>query len=583
MPAPFTAQSALSGVQQLVSDFLATMREISPLPALRELGADLAELRAYCDSAGVDVDVAVHSGASQDTTRAVARWISTEIDEDLLDKTRSQGREVRAALEDSSGVLRAFPMSRPPAQKVARPRPPVLVCVAEDAAAQVPEERVPEELVEDRPLVVWIAAGQPPESFQRRQPRPPWVTVTLNPDTLGKDQLAAFLTRRGADFPLLMRTYSALYGLETAAEALKLIVEREQRSIRVKRGMAQQEASRLQQPSTSSGEAIAEMRFRLQRLFGEFEKTVQERMAEAVTPQIGTVTQRVEERLNAIVDLERITREKSIELRVLQRDERDILGMVRDSLRDRMGADLDSWRELLALVTADVDHAVGDFGGPPIVVRHHDLPDTRLQRVIDSSVRFDRAYRGEMPKHGVPEYLQQARKYQGFLGTLFPIIGLTAWKSPQIAAFASIGLLIVGSLGVPGAIRRERAETVAREIERARDTLRAEIRRMFAEVERGWFSAVGDALREEQSRVAIQFESAMREAQLRRNETVQEDRRRLQRQLQALENTDRQLAAARRGRDASVNSAAQLRGALRQLGVAAGAAAAGAAAKESSV
>ena len=87
---------------------------------------------------------------------------------------------------------------------------------------------------------------------------------------------------------------------------------------------------------------------------------------------------------------------------------------------------------------------------------------------------------------------------------------------------------------------------------------------MFSEVEREWLAIVSEALRDEQVFIMQQFENSVREGQSRRVSEVAEDRRRLQRQIAGMENSDRLLTAAKRTRDLVETSVSQQRSALRQ-------------------
>jgi hypothetical protein len=126
-------------------------------------------------------------------------------------------------------------------------------------------------------------------------------------------------------------------------------------------------------------------------------------------------------------------------------------------------------------------------------------------------------------------------------------------------------LLAIGAWRVYRALPRERAESMEREIEKARDILRAEAKRIFSEAERGWTSAISDALRDEQATVLLQFEAAVREGQSRRNSEMAEERSRVQRAMEGLQHAEGQLSVSAKTRDSVLNAGAQLRGALRQL------------------
>jgi hypothetical protein len=567
MPGPLTAASALSTIQQLVNDLSRAMREIGPLPALRELSADLANLASYCQGREVDVDVAVSGTISPEDSSRAAAWISPELEPDVLASTVKRGAEVRSLVEEGRCVVRVFPATRPAAQKAARPRSAVLVWLSAESAAELPP--LLDDMVDDRPLVLIVRHSPDPAAdvkLAKSAAHPPWICQSLNLAELPPDGLTQRIQAAGPDLGILLRTYAALYGLETAAETLKLVIEQEQRTIRVKRATAQQKTAKLQLGGSNLAETVTDMRVRVQRTLSDFEKSVQDGVAELFLPQVGSLSRIVEERLTAIVDLERITKEKSIQLRLLPADEADLLGIIREGIRDRAYTDLRSFRDLLELVSNDIDHTLAAAGAPPVTIRHSQVPDSRVTRVLESSVRIDRPYRGELPKQGLQEYLQEAKKYQGLLYMVMSTVGLSAL--PAVRKYtvpASIGLMVVGAALLPRSIRRERAETIAREVERARDVLRTESRRVFSEAERGWTTAISDALRDEQATVLLQFEAAMREGQSRRNVELTDERGRLQRALEGLQHAEGQLGVSGRTRDAVLNAGAQLRGGLRQL------------------
>jgi hypothetical protein len=567
MPGPLTAGSALATVEQLVNDLLRAMREMGPLPALRELSPDLAALATYCRGRGVDVDVAVSGDINESDAAILAAWISPDLDPGILSATKARGNEVRSIVDDGQTVVRVFPAARPPAQKAARPRAAVLVIASAAASAEIPTSL--DDLVDDRPLVAIIREAEDRAAdgkLVNRTAHRPWLAESATLSSLAPGGLKRRIGMSGPDLAALLRTYAALYGVETAAEAHRLVVEQEQRTIRVKRATAQQKTAKLQLGGSNLAEVVADIRVRIQRTLADFEKSIQEGVAELFLPQIGSLSQTVEARLAEIVDLERTTGEKSIQLRLLPKDEAALLSLIGDGIRNRAYTDLRSFRDVLELVSNDVDRTLAAAGAPPVTLRHAQVPDSRVNRVLDSAVRFDRSYRGELPKEGLQEYMQQARKYQGLLLTIASATGATIIPGVRyVTAPLSVILLGAGIISVRRSLPRERAENLAREVEKARDLLRGEAKRIFSEAERGWTSAISDALRDEQATVLLQFEAAVREGQARRNTEMGEERGRVQRAMEGLQHAEGQLAVSARTRDSVLNAGAQLRGALRQL------------------
>ena len=568
MPGPVTAGSALSTVRQLVNDLLRALREMGPLPALRELTPDLNALETYCEARGADVDVAVSGEISETDAAKVGAWISPDLEPAIISGTTRRGNEVRSVVDDGQSVVRVFPASRPPAQKAARPRAAVLVIVSAAENSEIPSSV--DDLVDDRPLILILRQTEDRAAdgkLVNRTAHRPWLAESAVISSLAPGGLKRRIEMNGADLGSLLRTYAALYGVETAAEAHKLVVEQEQRTIRVKRATAQQKTAKLQLGGVNLTEVVADIRVRIQRTLADFEKSVQEGVAELFLPQIGSLSQQVETRLKAVDNLERTIGEKSIQLRLLPNDESDILRLIGDGIRNRAYADLRSFRDVLELISTDVDRTLESAGAPPVTLRHAQVPDSRVNRVLESSVRFDRSYRGDLPKEGWQEWMQQARKEVGVLSIL--LVGAMNFF-PQIrtsrAGQALSGLLlIIGAWRVYRSLPRERAESMEREIEKARDVLRAESKRIFSEAERGWTGAISDALRDEQATVLLQFEAAVREGQARRNSEMAEERSRVQRAMEGLQHAEGQLSVSAKTRDSVLNAGAQLRGALRQL------------------
>lgn len=567
MPGPLTAGSALATVQQLVNDLQRALREVGPLPALRELSPDLTSLGTYCQGRGVDVDVAVSGDINEADAGLLSAWISPDLEPAIVSGTTSRGTEVRSLVDHGQTVIRVFPASRPPAQKAARPRAAVLVVVSAAPGADIPTSV--DDLVDDRPLVMIVRAAEDRAADAKlvnRTPHRPWLAESAVLSSLAPGGLKRRIEMNGHDLGALLRTYAALYGVETAAEAHKLVVEQEMRTIRVKRATAQQKTAKLQLGGTNLAEVVADIRVRIQRTLADFEKSVQEGVAELFLPQIGSLSREVETRLSGIDDLQRTTGEKSIQLRLLPNDEADVLRLIGTGIRNRANSDLRSFRDVLELISNDVDRTLAAAGAPPVTLRHSQVPDSRVNRVLDSAVRFDRSYRGELPKEGLQEYLQQARKYQGLLLTIASATGASVIPGVRkYTAALSVILLGFGIISVRRSLPRERAENLERELDKARDLMRAEAKRIFSEAERGWTSAISDALRDEQATVLLQFEAAVREGQSRRNTEMTEERGRVQRAMEGLQHAEGQLSVSARTRDGVLNAGAQLRGALRQL------------------
>ena len=582
MAISFTTAPQLTAVLQLARDLLRAIAELGAVPSTRQLQADLTSLVAYSEDRGVDVDVVVASPIGPAAARAVAAWLAPAMDPSVLVNAGAGAPgDVTFTLGDGRSILRIFSAAHSPVQKVAAPRPAVLMAVAGSFDALAPGRREAlEDDMDDRAMMLLLAdSGESSNSMQslalQRQ-----VAIV---ETASVESLAAGGWRARVEagslpaMPMILRAYAALYAIETAASALRLVIEQEQRSMKVKRAIAQQENAKLQQPIASPMELIGETRSQLQRSFSEFERTVQEGLRALFLPRVGSLAQVVEQFLLAITKFEELKGEKTISLRLGEPVEAEFFRKIRDACQERCMEDLVRVNELFEGAAARGNAALAAIEAPSFEVQHAIISQLRISRMLDSALRVDRPYRGELPNPGIQEYSQQVKRY---LNIVLAVLGTaTAGMStkvlpPKVVMLITIPLTLAGVATLPHRIKRERAENLAKEFERARDVMRSEARRIFADVEREWMALVGEALRDEQTFYLQQFESSVREGQSRRANELADDKRRLQRQLSGMDSTDKVLAATRRTRDTVETAVTQLRAALRvQLAGAGGASA----------
>jgi len=242
------------------------------------------------------------------------------------------------------------------------------------------------------------------------------------------------------------------------------------------------------------------------------------------------------------------------------------LQSVRDALRRHCVADLSALRDTLRGAGHDAERVVADAGGPPLVVQFQAITDERLNRILDAHVVLQRKYQGEIPQRGALEYVMMARRYQTVVFMFLSAFGLSFLRSyREFMIPAAILLLSFGMLHMIHSVRRERAETMAKELDKVRDVLRAESRRIVADVQRAWTSLVAQHLTDQMPHVLTQVESSVREHFNRLASEGAEERQQLQRQLQTFEAAERKLATPVRNRELLAQAGAQVRGELRQL------------------
>src|SRR5687767_2604398 len=136
---------------------------------------------------------------------------------------------------------------------------------------------------------------------------------------------------------------------------------------------------------------------------------------------------------------------------------------------------------------------------------------------------------------------------------------LEPWRAP-LAVILGVAFVVYAYRSITG----QRDETRLREVEKARDSIRAEVRRMVTEFERAWTSTLTDSLREQLAVAQRQADDALRAAQGRQASELADEKKRLQRQLQSLDATERQATTVAKSREVHAERIAALQGELRQ-------------------
>jgi hypothetical protein len=129
----------------------------------------------------------------------------------------------------------------------------------------------------------------------------------------------------------------------------------------------------------------------------------------------------------------------------------------------------------------------------------------------------------------------------------------------------TILLVGFGTYSVITSTAQQRAENTEREVEAARLALRPDVRRILADVQKGWPALVSDHLSHQVAALVAAVEAAVRDHFTRRGAEQNPERERLQRRIAVLEAADKRLLPVRKQREALAGSIEQVRAELRNL------------------
>jgi hypothetical protein len=532
-----TRETASHSVRTLVAELARTIHDAGPRAA-RELSASADRLAAALSAAPVAVDV-VDGG----------------------------DRQVASAGPHDNGDS-PWTISRVSAQPEVRalgaPRAPVLLWPDPDAGA-LPRL---EPLMSERPVVLHGVHPGPAPEVRRRLEELAWLVLPIDLPS-GAPLDSALSAVRGVPHPDLLRAAAATAAAASLLEAFEANVRRDLQAVRTRRSLLQHHASRDAVPAERLPESFAELRAGILRQIAEFSRGVQERLEDALAPQ-GPLAAAIGAAARQIVALEEEPRVRTMAMRVAPPDEQRFLAAVRGGLLAQGMTDLQAARDLARLIDGLAAQAMRASGCPPPAPLQP-MSDERLRRLVSIVVSITRAYQGERPRPGFFEYAMLARRYQMVLVMMLSAFGVSLVRSFRDVMLPLATLLLsLGALQVVHAAKRSRVEQQAQQLERARDTLKADAARAAAHFVRDWPGMLVQHLQDQSAMLLEGCERAFRAQAARAAADAASGRQMVQRQLQALDGVERRLSVTSRGRDALAASLAQLRGELRQL-IAAGA------------
>jgi hypothetical protein len=427
-----------------------------------------------------------------------------------------------------------------------------------------------EPLLEGRPHVMLLGARAP--ELEARAAALAWsaeAVATAAPPAQGLG--AALSAQPWEALQPMLRAESALGAIDSLGRAFDAAFEALDRDARVQKAMAQ---AKLGRPAAKpllgaapGAEVAAAVKARVQGLVAELEQGVADRMLDLVAPGSGTLTRETDALLAGLDHLQQEPKATRIETRVPEQFEKKLVRTLRERIGRHCAADVVAVNDLFRLLGQETERILQAHDGPPFVPQLSYLTDERARRLLDMSVVPQAQYRGELPKPGFTEYFASVRKYSMLLVMGASMFGMASLMRSYKEFTIPLTILLVGfgTYSVITSTAQQRAENTERELEAARLALRPDVRRILADVQKGWPALVSDHLSQQVSALLAAVEAAVRDHFTRRGAEANPERERLQRRIAAIEVADKRLLPVRKQREALQSSLDQVRAELRNL------------------
>ena len=240
-------------------------------------------------------------------------------------------------------------------------------------------------------------------------------------------------------------------------------------------------------------------------------------------------------------DLEHEPGAKSIKLTLASVAQGQLVTALRRCLKDEVSRDVAAMAEGLQALQKRLEPALEAAAGVPVRLGMATPDSAALWGEISDMVSVDVRYRGEMPRRGFFQRLGEGRKavFAGLM--VLSLLGSFAgfsWRGVGLLGVAFMVVFVAVVVLTYRTWQREDAERLDKELERVREQLLTECRRVAGDVQREKLARLAAHADQIKRQVQLQIDDLQRDRQQREQSQLAEQRERSRRRREQL---DRQL------------------------------------------
>ena len=361
--------------------------------------------------------------------------------------------------------------------------------------------------------------------------------------------------------------YQLISGIESFNKIVDLMVENEERSFKAKKALGQQQAIKIQ---SKSGPVISDVGTHIKgsitNQFSQLEKAISDSFEAFARPVTGDYSKLTDALADSLETFEETSKSKKKVLTIPKDFTTNYLAEIRKTILSQGHQHLIFMRDSIRETENEINNYCDKNGLPHVALNIKYLTDTNLVELLDSAIRIEKEYEGKMPQKGFYEYFMAMRKYQMIVLMLASTIGLgTAKQSLGLYMIPlSIILLGWGGYNVYKTVNQEAEELQEVELINAKDVLKTESKRIVGEVSRTWVRTISDHLRNQSNSTLTSIENSMKDYFSKRSMEDEEEKKKVQRQIQGVDNSERKLANLLRAKEAHLRNMSKAKSDFRQ-------------------
>lgn len=395
-------------------------------------------------------------------------------------------------------------------------------------------------------------------------------TFFLPPEKVNSGHLSTILTADIHPSSLeQLQQLSCLNSIRPAFLFLDEILASETRAAQTRKLLVSQNThiTRKEEEALNNSELTINLRQLIRKTAQELEKSYTAKYEDLNKPNTGRFSMVAVEQSNRLTELEQKTvaeKKEKLDASIPKDFLEQFITTVSANIRTELGKDeafiKSSFEDMLTQANIQLRSkgikAVNPEGIYPL------FPDK--EQTIHSFCYMNKTYTGELVKKGTMEYLVALKDYTGLTvvigGLLAPLSviatagDMSLFKHMAMWVKVSTGLISLSLIGygisdLRKRIPKRRAEEFQKELNKAKELLQQEAKRMFSDSSQDWTSHIARWLVDTNQNIGQQMEKNIREAQLQKANRMREEKKQQAKQQMSVDLLLRNVQAAAQVRD----------------------------------
>ena len=533
-----TNKRSMKRTEQIANDVKTLYREIGKEFELTNMDSYLSNIHDFIESNLFIIDVLVLSSLSTHSVEKLSNLLFGNVLCDFADTINTKTPKEITINNDGQNILYRICFSEKVSLKKKEDEPAFIsICVYNPDLLD--EDTLPlicNRYLENIPLIISLSTENDVKKLPLQIAYIKLIESTLN-EHLTNETFNSFLNGLLANNNSeIFKESSIIEYIAYINKILKHSIEQEEENINSKKFIFQQQISLLQQTTNNTtAEWLQGLKAQVGKYFTDYEKGVKTKIEDITRPQTGLLWNEFEDRVNSLDKLDKIDKAKMTEVRISKEFEVDFLGTIYKRLYSYFSNDLKSLSDLYKEISSNFETELKQIGITLLPYYFNHLTDRAITKILDSSVRIDRPYKNETPRKGAYEYFMAVRRYQIVFIMLFSTFGVALASFKQYMIPITIVLLAIGGYLVWKSVTEEREDTAAKELERAKESLRTEYKRILSESQREWMTTLSDHQKEQLTHLVNSLEKQTKDFSAKKATLQNEQKKLISRQAQGVD------------------------------------------------